>query len=450
MKKLITFIFAIMILLSFTACNNIANNISTLITTPVKYIDGYDFSDGVTWVKSEEDQWHCVEKSGKILFKLEEGENPISNFSHNIALVKRLDYTIEVVDKSGKMISSPKMGEYDEIKGIFLDSGMISVYKKLVTFQITEDETGIIDNSGNWRVMLNNSSILSDYINNFRTLPLMHIVEQDRDYHTYIGDGLIVRNFYASDQSDWSSLYDKDYYEYTLLYNIKNGDTISVNLSQNTKADSVRRVENLHQLENGHAVYTVYYYIYTKSGFGGQVGTPYYDIYSISSSGQVAPIISNISGLYTTPFEIGNYKSGLFYCTFTIEDRTFKGFYDITGKMVIDLSFYDIYNKPEFSNDYCLLNLLNPQGTRFFTIIDKNGNQMFEPRILYSRSNPILSCGLMVTQNEDGNNTILNISGDIVLDLGKSESVSDYSDDVAMVKNDGEIYYIDKTGKRLF
>jgi hypothetical protein len=183
--------------------------------------------------------------------------------------------------------------------------------------------------------------------------------------------------------------------------------------------------------------------------------------------------------------ELGTYSEGLFYyenngstSQFADVQQFAKGFYDIDFNLIIDLSEYDIIlseGKPEFSNGYCLLPIFNPQGSKYFTVIDKTGKRMFEPKLLSSLVNHSglavgsigdykINCDMLVLK-EENKHSIINASGETVIEIDGVLSVSDYHEDLALVVKNiggmhgeginsyiepGRIYYIDKTGKRLF
>ena len=440
-KKILATIVLIILFIMLASCNNDNNDNNSNSTNNTnnnknnstksieKYTDGRDFSDGVAWVRAEGGQWQCIDKTGKIMFKLESGGTPTTDFSNDLSLVKRSNRTIELINKKGETISSPKSGEYDEILEFLPDIGMIIVYKNSITLQATEDYSGIIDNNGNWLVRLRYNENL------VRTSTERNGVRNMIRNSSHIGNGFFVSG--------------------NRLYNIYS-DTVEViptdvynNRFYNTTPTNMK---------NGYSLY----YGKTKDGryFGsGGTGEYFGSICSVNKEGEITAIIKNVyyHGHSDSPVYVGNYNDGLFFYKNDYDGRVYNnnaewysvGFYDINGNLKIDLSYYDITNIPEFSDGYCLLLLKNPQGTKFYTIIDKNGREMFEPKLLQRRNTPVLSCGLVI-QNENGIYSIINTSGTTVIDLGKVDSVSDYSEDVAMVRSDGEVYYIDKTGKRLF
>ena len=460
------------------------------------YTYGHDFSDGVAWVWVfvEEDigsydkgLWHLIDKTGRIILELAEGENPASNFSHGVALVRRSDQTVELIDKDGNIISSPKSGEYDEIRAFILDLGMILVYKRVETFELTEDRGGIINNQGNWQIDLCNEKIFACWRMNEQILgsndpkmrPLLHIepqsCSQDICYkdsgipkytppnstppHYYIGEGLFV-GLKIKDQTT-------EVYDATYFYNIENGETMTIDLRQ--------YIDDYSENKNT---------ILQFEPFNNEMGFFFVNrrtIFSINKSGQINEVMK--TNLYSS--YVGNYNDGLFFHITREEDRSAMnylavdaGFYDITGNKIIDLSSYDFpstfyvgnyYGYPvEFSNGYCLLQILNPQGSPYYTVIDKNGNMMFEPLHLDGRLSSLSNDIFMI--RKEGSTSIINIYGEVVAEIAgrniiKSSndvdySISDYKDDVALVrvfKKDNTtyptaqaLYYIDKTGKRLF
>jgi hypothetical protein len=396
---------AVLIFNSFQKENsdvNVFNNIMNF-SSSVKYADGYDFSDGVAWAKTSENQWNCVDKKGKILLRLSESERPASNFSHGVALVKRADKTVELIDKSGKVISSPKSGEYDEIRGFILDLGMIVVYKKVVTFEITEDHAGIINNQGKWELNLCNEITLTK-ARASTVISMLHFGEAFRDSSIYSEDSYLGEGYFRNEGR---------------IYNIFTGAWYEWN-----------PVSSLNRIENGGSVFSYNSKVYSWKNTTWE------------------------TELFDSAFAVlGKYKEELFYYSDKKNGGTNQGFYDINGKMIINLYEYDFSTYAHeyigFTDGYCVLPLNNPQGTPFFTIIDKSGKTMFEPKIDNTEHRLVIKCGMLVLREKDKSFAV-NISGETMVDLGKVNYVNDFYDDAAMVKNDGEIYYIDKTGKRLF
>ncbi|WP_179117915.1 hypothetical protein [Clostridium beijerinckii] len=142
------------------------------------------------------------------------------------------------------------------------------------------------------------------------------------------------------------------------------------------------------------------------------------------------------------------------------------GFYDyykagtMNGKMelgnkVIDLSKYkNDSNKgieisaDDFIDGYSVIHINNKyEQAQWYTIVDINGKEMFEPRKLeQEQSLGSLSCGLLKIQSSHTNDFI-DVNGDTVIkDI--PGGVNDFSEDILYVGD--KHCYIDKDGKKLF
>jgi hypothetical protein len=262
----------------------------------------------------------------------------------------------------------------------------------------------------------------------------------------------------------------------TAFFNVYSGVSFKTG-SFYSDMSGIESFSALRNMDNGYGVY-----------YSGDLGEGYNitdivgNVYAVNASGQNQIVLSDVGFSYyaKNPMStdivkslqasnneyvfLGNYKEGLFYygndhetggtagfLKDSLKSYT-RGFYDIDGNLTIDLSEYDIVGTPEFTDGYCMLSMANPQGSLFYTIIDKKGTRMFEPRI-----NPFqnqlfdLQCGAVVFKdryNTKKTTTIIDTSGNIVAEI--EGNVSEYREDTALVKDGNSIYYIDKTGKKLF
>ena len=102
-----------------------------------------------------------------------------------------------------------------------------------------------------------------------------------------------------------------------------------------------------------------------------------------------------------------------------------KVFEDISGNVVIDLSGYTsidckkdsstgYYSSPSFNNGYCVLSVRNKQNSKYMTVIDTYGNQLFEP-IKCVRYENIVSDGLLLAEVEDDVDVFLNMNGEVAI-----------------------------------
>jgi len=419
-------------------------------------VKGYNFStDGVARVQTRDGRWHYIDKTGNIILTLGEGEVPMSALSKGVALVKRSDNMIELIDKNGKVLSSPKSGEYDQIVGFIPDIGMTLVHRHIDTYRLTEDQAGIIDSNGKWKIPLTNNPVFV-YATKIDKMGMRDVTTIDRDnYKITTYDSTIITHL-ATLRYCGEGVFILLPPEYTHgdrnvhFYNILTGDTFKHEITMAFP----------HNIENGYGV----------CEFQGAV-------HSMDKSGKTTEIIKCLSEPNTT---LGQYAAGLFYFK-DGDNKNSSGFYDISGKRVIDLSKYKfIYSNyvPVFSDGYCVLNVLNPQGVKYYTVIDKFGKEMFEPRKNpkgdYGNADGITlstTCGMIVFGDrvESGHRrTIMNVAGDTVAEFGEGYAIHDYKEDVALVEKGkhvtaGEygvpgtnvifeasnVFYIDKTGKRL-
>jgi len=434
--------------------NGVDNNSGGGNQAAVKYVDGYCFSDGVAWMRSDTNQWHCVDKTGRINIELQAGEAHISDFSHGVALVKRADETVELIDKTGKVVSSPKTGEYDRIASFLNDLGMILVYKHINTFQVTENQYGIIDKDGKWQTELHGNSILHSifWARNV-------ITRASFSTASYIGEGFVMVP------------HNNEYMRKQQLYNIFTKEIIEDVTTQIIPGsamggpDLYLGLATAKNFNNGYSIflrYTEYSYI------GGSSRSTIYkgSVCSIDKNGKITEIIKNVycgesaysnTGYWASSARLSNYSDGLFYF-----DEHIRGFYDISGNLIIDLSEseYSIGYYSAFSNGYCVSYLTNPQGTPYYTLIDKTGKRMFEPKYnnfvsISFKSGMIVCRGARRDSDQNHYNTyaVVSASGEEIFSFetrSGNGSVSDYSEDAALVKKDNEAYFIDKTGKRLF
>jgi len=410
----------------------------------IKYVEGYDFTDGVAWVRERgKNYWQCIDKTGKILLKLEKGEAPASTFSHGVALVRRPDDVVELIDKTGKVISSPKFGEYDKITKFIHDVGMIFVHKHIDTFQVTENRVGVIDRNGKWQMPLTNDRTLVSPI----TKIVGGLMHRDRGRLDSRPGGLDIRTCLLDTQGGWS---EGDQYRYC-------GEGVFV-----TPAGTARTAQFYNIMTDSRAKLSTYRSITPRAitnGYGVYASGGV--VYAIDKFGESTRILGSENAI--TSATVGKYAEGLFYCNLGSE----HGFYDISGNRIIDLSGYTLnrnaYVEEDyhyFSKGYCLLNLINPSGVGYYTILDRSGKIMFEPRKSpYSSGqmppvyeNLSVRCGMAVVRDGYSGSTaqaIINVFGETVVEFEGGYTVSNYSEDVALVEGKGEVFYLDQLGNRV-
>lgn len=141
--------------------------------------DGENFSEGVAWVKFYKiPHYLCVDKAGKIVFALKDGEVPICSFNNGIAVINDIDKSPDegtrIINKKGIVISAASEATYNRI--IFdynkfdssneLYDGIVFVEKDIKTFDVNETRIGIINNEGKWLLEPTNKIKEVKYIDN--------------------------------------------------------------------------------------------------------------------------------------------------------------------------------------------------------------------------------------------------------------------------------------------
>jgi hypothetical protein len=346
-----------------------------------------------------------------------------------------------MINKDGNVISTPKNESYDIIKGIIEDLGMIVVNKELITYEVTEDQGGVINIEGDWQVNLRNIDVLTK-------------LNSNNGYISgYLGEGFLQYR-------EWDPEY--SFYAQPQIINVNNGKELTYLLSYNSGNYGL----GMH--EKGNRLIT---------SIENSLGVFMRDanVFSINVNDSTEKEI--LKGAYTKGdfYEnyfgmsnwgiLGKYKEGLFYFSDIDAGGQSQGFYDIEGNLQIDLREYEFEKQNttlEFIDSYCLLPIKNPQGSSFFTIIDTSGKMMFEPiNYLPGNSNLLLKSGLVVYKNGNGRFSIVDTFGNHNIELDNEiYEVSNFYEDVALVESRlsnqnsyglrMEVYYIDKNGERLF
>lgn len=147
-----------------------------------------------------------------------------------------------------------------------------------------------------------------------------------------------------------------------------------------------------------------------------------------------------------------DYKAKIYQNLFFNGDRHYSYgtadncfFEDKNGKRVIDLDdsyeFGSTYN-PYFVGDYCLLDFQNG----YYSVIDKKGNFMFEPKKQADHGN--ISCDLFWVKSDEMYEFI-NVKGEKAFDVNFN-NVNDFSNDMALVSLNENLHFINTDGKIIF
>lgn len=120
-------------------------------STQTYFYDGHDFSDGVAWVKdTDSSNWKAIDEKGRTLFNLGSNSTPITDFIYGGALVEVANSKnkINIIDKNGTVVFPTD--DSTEYAFVVSSRNYHFVKKHINTFEKTEDQIGIVDNTGKW------------------------------------------------------------------------------------------------------------------------------------------------------------------------------------------------------------------------------------------------------------------------------------------------------------
>lgn len=362
--------------------------------TQTYFYDARDFSDDVAWVKRETSNWECIDLKGKTLFSLGSNSKPVSNFFFGAALIETREtnntITNKIIDKSGLVIFPKDNNDQWAFETYY--GKYYFVKRHINTFQKTEYQTGIVDSTGKWIIeptpVLKVPRNINQAAGGPITFPYGLINVEYHDYKSYDAN---TNEFFS--KGDWSD---------------------------ENELDFTRRLMEKLYVED--LIYLEYSDHLPQGGYKDRLVVP-------------QDSFPGIYGVDLTKFGFRGVKTG---------------FYDRNHNLVTG-SLFNNGNRPigSFSNGFCTVSVKNPQGSIFYTIIDKTGKMMFEP--VSQRINPVFSGRAYVSGGDKG--YYIDVNGKTVIsDITYGSSFNEYG--LARVgissNSNKEIYFIDTNGKIAF
>jgi len=325
------------------------------------------FSAGIALIHTADDVW-AINSNGEKLLSLRgsvPGYEPVCDRFHNRHLLLRRSGAdageiTKVINSDGEIVvDANQLG----ITGIIsFSDNSIRPDSYLFVYSLTEDfsganlEIGVIDFNGNWLIPLSDSNPLSEHDASLQRMMLLA---------TYLDEGMVY-----------------------IARGIMNDTTHAVallNIAENTWHElylpgSPSRV--------GYSRLSSHMSIYAGNSFHGGLmyatSSGYFNrIYRMTTNGEISYIAHNFRHYPAdTPF-----SDGLVFAW----SGDNSGFYNTDGNLVIDLSDFagnsNIYS-PGFQGDNALMLIRNELGNNFFTLIDRQGNMLFDPIEFEGRLNP--------------------------------------------------------------
>lgn len=353
----------------------------------VELIDVSDFSEGIAWVKYENEYGDSyigwLDTEGKIIRPkaLERAERFGGDFSDGYTYVNYDDNndncydSFAILDKQGNVLaSSPEGDGYEIVAG---GNGVFFVRHRVRTFEINEDQYGFMDMNGKWLYELTAN-------NPFPSAMIDGYSQEDFFYHgDHVFSVRYLRNesWYRYYMFNVESGISTEYYKYTPM-DFYEGETVLLS------EDEISFITS-----DGSVIHTI------KPGYGEMGFGP------IFSEGLM--FSGNIE--FDAKANLAVIKNGKFYNT--------------DGTVSIDLSQYTlVQNGTEdlycFKNGFAPIVLLGADYSPYITFIDESGNMMFDPVEAdagYAQISDIFggySDGVVCVKTHDGEVTI-NCRGEI-------------------------------------
>ncbi len=372
---------------------------------------GSNFSEDVVWVACKENdifKYRVIDKTGKILFELEPDYQPYSLTSEedwaykngtSMVVYKRNtdDEEMCIVDKSGKIIKRlVDDGINLEIKSVNDDYIIVSGYYESIEGDISKE--GIIDSLGNELIPMS-ANVRISYCGS-------NVFYMDADNYKNCG-------YYNAETEEYLG----SYFEYGKEIIGTNGGLV---FSEGYALCVIDEED-----EN----YDRYDYLLKISAKDGSVE-------------KVCKIFDGQSN-----YEVGKLSDGLVY----IEDKEYnasnKGFYDMQGNLVIDLSQYkNIFSYSydiQFVDGYCAININD-----FCYFINKNGETILEP---FKINDVKISDGVLIARTEDNETRYFDMNGNKLFNSKESGmSPETFSCGLGIVSTTSGVHYVDKSGNIVF
>lgn len=406
------------------------------------------FSEGVTWVTvaaaGSANQTMLIDETGKMLYKRpvqaeeEKGsttwrpESITTNFSHGVGFLRDKNDEI-LVNTKGEVVWSLQEDGWSEAERLFGKEGV----EEIRVYVDTRDD---------------DSQFFNGYL----------VVEMD--YNTFEGSGtargilkpdgtwLIAPQDIEIQMSVWCNIA-------ALFYTVGN--------------ESYYKDEKAIQLDTGE-IYDVRETTYDANGDSVPGEEPLNGLFMVYS-GQLKQsnfdVTDEYGRDYTARAYVNRWKAAYerSKAENLLYDRENQVFVDENWDTVVDLSEYIINNDKRFwfKNGYCYLNVENPDGAEYYTVIDKKGNRVFEPQknkeawsSAYVTDDRFLQTEAMQPEYYAFAESSANEEeGAYYIDLATGQPIETihypvmypYVDGIALVKDSNEHYlFIDKEGEDLF
>ena len=339
MKKkilsIVMILFLAMMIIFLTGCGNNNNNSNEVdnennessVQETISLDRTQDF-DGeiavVTETKNYVGTHYVIDRNFKILSSYEGNSTYIDGY---IQIRNDNEEKTNILDKNGNIVFSYGDHEYEEVE--LVDDGCIITTKQSDTYNSSSTVTGVY-NLSEQKYIIEPSE---EYVGKIRTF----------------GDDMLLLN---DEQTEFLNLKTKDIVTYSEKVTEEFNDRYSV-LDDNDN-------------------YQVWYLkVFDDKGNVKRIRSPYEEEEIIYGNEHQNGMVFEVTS-YVYRDEENNQRIRTLCSIFNLETGDSKDLSD---------EFWIVTNKPHYTEDgYALVNFTNQGGTPYYTVIDKEGNKLFEPQ----------------------------------------------------------------------
>lgn len=431
MKKVISFALVLALIFSLAACGKKKNSDIEVVKdyesqpasgdseggqkTALNLTSAYNFVNGYAWVKSSgSESCSLIDTSGKIICASTSwvsdsdeisGAHDMSNdacYVEENAGEKdgKVIYNYKIINKEGKVVASSEDGKFDEIYAC--GDNLFFVHKYESSIDVSRHLYGTINEKG-------------EFVNQLKECPY-GVLEKDKT--KYIGGKAFLVNM---DGSYYGNLY--------------------VYMSSNGKYFGEVTDEGIGNV--GSSLYVINQYGIKAEGsdtlYSPRDG---YEHIAIRSDGKIekAPAFDEIINGMLVKRD---------------REKESVSFTDpATGKTASFSKYYPVYIDTAGKDNFLIM-IEGADGKYYYTILDKNGNMLFEPiegtrGEIYSEraaGETYASDGRLVLASSDGY-SVLDYTGKVIIPAGTYSYIGAFNSGIAWAKNSSDQYVgIDVNGK---
>lgn len=351
------------------------------------------FKNGYSWVKhlGDESIYSLVDTKGNVIYTSPPKSNPFAMSNDACLVVVRTEkdkYEYMIINKKGEVVASSAEGKFDEI--LAFGDNLFLVYKYEGGIDSSRHLYGVVNEKG-------------EFVNKLRECPFIEDLVVGRGGE-YIG----AKSFQLKGS--------KGLYCYHNVVYMSDCDTFFMNYDN--------PVEGI-----GDSLYIRNKYGIEVENSKNEYGSQDYSNVVIYPNGKIEK---------TSSFK---YIVNGFLIT-KDEEKKITSFTDpTTGKTSVFSKYYPTFIDPADNN--LLITIIGKDGNKYFTVLDKNCNILFEP---VSGTSAEAGDGKVTIHTQDGY-SVLDYSGNVLINPGTYSYIGGFSNGVAWAKNLSDQYVlIDEKG----